>query len=436
MNNNYYKWFPFKLLKRYVLVLLALSIIGPVEFGYDGLYLCVTVIYIFLFLVFTYFGMQKNANYTPSKEISASDEQGLIRIIKAITIFIFPIKVLLVISSIKVMGMPHLNNFFSSLAQVYTDMHAGTEENIYRKIDTFTTFLFYISTFMGLYWRGRLGRTNLFIVLINVVLDLFYQLAFIGTQRSIITIGVVCLTLILTSAMKKGVSIDKRKLRTASIIIALLLIVFLNILSARKSLWNNGNESYIYKSRRYNLDSPLLFWCSNDKLKYDICNLCSYFTQGFYGLSLSFQMPFKWTYGLGSTRGLNSIISQVFPFIPSMTEYTYPVRAGEVFNFDGLANWYGIFPWLASDFTFIGTLFYMGAVGWLYMRCWIQSVKHENPIAFTLLVLLNIQYIFIIANNQLFVQRGEALATVVIVVIYFICNKRYNKINKDDEKAL
>ena len=199
----------------------------------------------------------------------------------------------------------------------------------------------------------------------------------------------------------------------------------MNILGARRAMWYEGSR-YIYENKAYNFDNWLLFWCVSDSLKYNFCQLISYLTQGFYGLTLSFQVPFQWTFFLGSVRGLNSIISQIFPFIPNMVNLTYPVRAGEVFGFDGLASWYTIFPWLASDFTFLGALVYMGLVGWLYMRCWIQVIQYYNPFAFTILVLLNIQYIFLIANNQLFIQRGEALATVVLVFVYCIYNKKFN----------
>ncbi|HFR3846515.1 TPA: hypothetical protein ACHWBO_001952 [Streptococcus suis] len=264
-----------------------------------------------------------------------------------------------------------------------------------------------------------------FLIIVNISLDLFYNLYFIGTQRSIITIVVLIMTLFACNSIESDFHINKRKLKKIILTISVLLIIFINILSARKTLWASSN-SYIYMNERFDFYNPLLFWCVTDKLKYDVCNLLSYFTQGFYGLSLSFQVPFEWSYMLGSVRGLNSIISQFFPFIPNMVELTYPLRAGESFNFDGLVNWYSIFPWLASDLTFGGALLYMGVVAWLFMRCWIQSVKYDNPLAFTLLVLLVIQYVFLIANNQLFVQRGESLATVCLLFFYFIYGSKSN----------
>lgn len=419
-NKLSYKWIPFKLFRTYVLLLLILSLIGPVRYEYDYFYAFLMVLYIIAFLILTWVGMAKGSTYTPSRYGTNYKKQRLISWIKLTTIICFPIKIMLVVSSVQIMGMPDFGNVFSMLASVYTEMHQGNSfTNIYRQIDTFCTMIFYFSTFAGIYWKKKLPKQYICLIVINVILDLFYNLCFIGTQRSIVTIVVLGLTIFARNAIQKDLKIDKRKLRKIVLIAIVILAVFLNILSARKTLWNESTR-YIYANDNFILSHPLLFWCQTDKLRYDVCNLLSYFTQGFYGLSLSFQVPFEWSFMLGSVRGLNSIISQIFPFVPDMVELTYPLRAGAEFGVNGLANWYSIFPWLASDITFIGALIYMSVVAWLFMRCWIQSVEYDNPIAFTLLVLLMIQYFFLIANNQLFVQRGESLATICLLVLYIV----------------
>lgn len=428
-----YKWVPFKVVRAYVLVLLVLSLIGPVQYDYDFFYAFLMVLYIIVFLLLTWIGMAKGSTYTPHYFGTERRKQKLILWIKVATIICLPIKIMLVVSSIQIMGMPDFGNVFSMMASVYTEMHHGDSfSNIYRQIDTFCTMIFYLSTFAGGYWRKKLPKQYICIIAVNVVLDLFYNLCFIGTQRSIVTIAVLGLTIFARNAIRKDLKVDKRKLRKIALIVIAILVVFLNILSARKTLWNESTR-YVYANKNFNLSHPLLFWCQTDKLKYDICNLLSYFTQGFYGLSLAFQVPFEWSYMLGSVRGLNSIISQIFPFVPDMVELTYPLRAGAEFGVDGLASWYSIFPWLASDLTFIGALIYMAIVAWLFMRCWIQSVEYDNPIAFTLLVLLMIQYIFLIANNQLFVQRGESLATVCLLVLYFVGGGKSNFLPDKEE---
>ncbi|MDM1012203.1 hypothetical protein QTJ00_08730 [Clostridium perfringens] len=426
-----YIWLPFKVLSIYILGLLLLSVIGPVKYDYNWLYFLIMTIYLLVFLLITWIGMAISSSYKPKFYSTNKKEKRLIKILKVSILITLLIKIMLAISSIKILGIPQISNIFSMMATIYSNLHQGEEvTNIYRQIDTFFTFIYYFSTFIAFFWKKKISNGYFFIVILNILLDLFYQVFYIGTQRSIITIVILVISLFSVRAVSNGYKVDKAKLRKVIFIILILIIFFINTLSARKQLWNTS-DAYIYAKTNFDYNNILLRPFSDDMVKYNICNLISYFTQGYYCLSLCFQVPFQWTYMIGSARGLNSIITQIFTDIPNFTYETYPVRAGLIFGHDGLANWYTIFPWLASDYTFGGALIYMGIVAMLFMRCWIQSVKYDNPIAFLMLVLLIIQYVFIIANNQLFIQRGESVATIIIFILYIICNKKYNFLCKN-----
>lgn len=417
---------PYKCLKFYVLTILILSLFGPINYGYDFIYGVFTFIYIILFLRITKFGMQLSKKYKPKKYTSLKSDKFLKRILKISLIIVLVIKIMLLLSSIKIYGLPKIDeNFFNMLAKVYTNLHhAEYKENFYRQIDTFFTFLFYFSFFIGVFWFKRISNKFRLLLLINISLDFVYQIFFIGTQRSIITFVILFLVLIVVSSINSRLNVNKKKLLKIFFLIFIAGIILLNGLSARRGMWNP--LYYRDTSNEFNLNSLWLFIFKSPRLKYDICNMISYFTQGFYGLSLSFQTKFEWTFFLGGFRGINNIVSQINPLIPDMARYSYPIRTGILFDRDGYVYWYSIFPWLASDFTFLGALIYMGVVAKLYMKCWIQTVKYKNPLAFIILVLLSIQYIFVVANNQLFVTRGESLATIILLIIYLLWNKKFN----------
>lgn len=422
-----YRWMPFRIIRAYVVVTLILSLFGPANYGYDVFFGMLTVIYIFLFLLISQFGMSRAYHYEPAWRDNTKLRNQFAAAIEIMTYITLVVKIMLVVSSVRIYGIPiiSLNSLFSSLASSYTELHHGEYyENVYRQIDTFMTFVFYISTFGGLYWRKRLKRSTVFIIAINIVLQYIYNILYIGTMRSLSTIIIFALSLVMTEAVKNNVSIDKKKLRRALIIGVVLILFIINGLSARETLWHRGAN--YWDSNKYDLNNVFLLLFRNDKTKYDIARFMDYFTQGYYGLSLTFQVPMRWTYMLGSVRGLTSIITQFLPFIPDPIDNTYPMRAAAQFGRNGLGNWFTIFPWLASDITFIGALVYMGIVAYIYMKCWIQSVKNDNPLSFVIFVILNIQYIFLVANNQLFVARGESLGTVILFILYFIYNKRLN----------
>lgn len=424
MEKEKYKWLPYKLIKIYIIVTMLLAILGPIKYEFEIFYTFFMIIYVLIFLFITRYSMQTTSNYKTDNYTTQINDRKIMIILKmSITISLI-IKIMLVISSIKIYGVPKMSNFFATFADVYSNMHHGEFiENIYRQIDTFCTFIFYFSMFVGIFWFKRIKIGYKLMLILSIILDLMYQIFYIGTQRSIITIVIVMIVIFTKSAIKKDYKIDKKKIIKLGCFLFIILIIILNVLSARKELWD---ENYYKTSNQFDLNHPTLVLFKSKKVRYDICNLISYFTQGWYGFTLALKTPFEWTYFLGGFRGINSVVSQIFTKVPNLTDFTYPVRAGKLYNFDGLACWYTIFPWLASDFTFTGALVFMGIVAKIYMKSWIQTIKYNNPIAFIITVLITIQYFFIVANNQIFIQRGESIAVVILFIIYCVFGKKYN----------
>ncbi len=146
-----------------------------------------------------------------------------------------------------------------------------------------------------------------------------------------------------------------------------------------------------------------------------------YLTHGYYGLANALQLPFVWTYGLGSSRALGRYAHQ-FLGTPDVSQLTYPMR-NEINGQSGLDVWSTAFSWLASDFTFPGTILLMLGVGFLLLRVWRQLVIRRNPFAFVMMGQLFLGLFMIVANNQLFHTLENFIITVVIVAGYILSTR-------------
>lgn len=431
---------PYLLVLIYTTSTFALSLFGPVKYlHYTPIIKILSAIYIILFLVFTWIGMslamkddKKYNKAENDKKISTRNYRMCIRTLNIATLISLIIKVLLMVSSLILMGLPRFSTFFETLASVYTTMHRSEAiGNIFRVIDTFSTFITYFAVLGNMYLWKSSSKLRKVIVTTIIVLDLFYNLFFIGTQRSLFTYAIFIITYFLIFNAKSNTRMQVSKRIKAIAGISVLVILSMNILYARKQFWNSDFSIISFSSGiSYDFNNIFIRFLPQ-QLKYNISTVVSYFTQGYYGLGLSLMSDFQWTYGTGSARGLSSILRQIFPILPDMTNYTYPIRVGLNYGFDGLVHWYTIFPWLASDLTFLGALFYMGAVGFLYMKVWIEVIRYNNIISFTILALLNIQYLFIVANNQLFVTRGESLATIILFLTWLFLRKNFNWVDQN-----
>jgi hypothetical protein len=153
--------------------------------------------------------------------------------------------------------------------------------------------------------------------------------------------------------------------------------------------------------------------------------LTGYLSSGYYGLSLCFKLPFEWTYGIGNSYFMSKLISLVFN-TSEIYENTYLNRMSEEFGRDGLRTWNTVFPWLASDFTFLGTLLIFIFVGYFWQTAWLEIVKYRNPVSILLFSILSLGLVFVPANNQLFNSIDTFISTTSTILFWLIFHKKYN----------
>lgn len=144
--------------------------------------------------------------------------------------------------------------------------------------------------------------------------------------------------------------------------------------------------------------------------------LRDYGTQGYRGLAYSLEMPFEWTYGVGSMRSLSSYLPQ-YAGLADPYERTYPVRVEESYAWSATEKWTTVYPWLASDLTFPGALVILGLLGWSLARAWQSFRVRSDAWSLVSLVVLAVFFLFAPANNQLFNDRYSAIGILMLLAI-------------------
>ena len=87
-------------------------------------------------------------------------------------------------------------------------------------------------------------------------------------------------------------------------------------------------------------------------------------------------------------------------------EMPYPIRNGED-GWDGMVQWSTIYPWIASDVSFPGTLLVVFMIGYVFALSWIDTLNDSNPYAVAVFAQFLIMLFYFPANNQV-MQSGEA----------------------------
>ena len=97
-----------------------------------------------------------------------------------------------------------------------------------------------------------------------------------------------------------------------------------------------------------------------------------YLSQGYIGLAQCLDEPFQWTYGVGNSMAAMGYLEQYGGVSVRDSQYVYRVTSGHgCFPF---RYWLTVFPWIASDVTFWGCFLVMFLIGYLFAKCWLESI--------------------------------------------------------------
>lgn len=422
-------YIPLKLTILYVAITFLLSVIGPVTYlKYDYKY---WLVFMYLFAVFAFMALGYNVGLRSNRVTrfiivkKTKKEKGWKSAYKLIKISIIVALLSLILEVLYLYASGSFHISLSSLGDNYfQDIDGSSGIMVFR----FATDFFRVSCCtMGFFYFKRLKKKYRLGVILVALLILSVALFGYGQQKSIGDLFIYLAVALFTNSIK---SVAKLSSRTKKIIIIggiTVLFALAFIQSQRYKMIGVTASNYASRSTGeigYNTDS-IIFKIFGDDIGFGLSViLTSYLSMGYYGLSLCMQMPFKWTYGVGSSRALTKLLEKIG--ILGIDSRTYLGRLGSTYGRDGLASWNTIFPWLASDMTYLGVIFYFFFVGYVMGKSWKEVLERDNPISYMMFAILMLMVCFVPANNQLFHSYGSFVSTICILFLWFFSRGNYN----------
>jgi hypothetical protein len=153
-----------------------------------------------------------------------------------------------------------------------------------------------------------------------------------------------------------------------------------------------------------------------------------YLGQGYQALALSFDLEHPLTWGFGNSmflaRNADRVLGTDFFVSQSLPGVLEAETGWSMFHL-----WHSIYPWIASDVGFLGTIAVMGILGYLLARAWINTIATLDPLWGSLLYLLLILFFYIPGNNQL-MQSGETASAFIILLGLISLRALYRKFGR------
>lgn len=431
----------------YLLSSLLLYFIGPFQWVTKRLLLfCVyNILYIFSF----YFGFRAGTFSKSAIRIQWTENhhRKLMRYLVPLTAANCLITLINMIRRFGMSGF-NLSLFFSRIMLGFSNSGQGYFEAItalegMRGADLLGGSLFTLINLIWQFWdfnillldiyyfkRGSLLHKILSIISISEIIIYYLSIGTnIGIFRILIAISVIFLMKTLKLEVEKGVSREsygkskKRKRKTRIlIIISVCMVVFYFI----KTMEGRAGGVYIWRFDTYNVGGiylnrdSILFKIFPQFFYMPIIMISSYLTQGYYGFARSLELPWKPTYGLGSSMGVVDMLTRYGIDIDSLT---YQKRVEEMFHWNSRNQWASMYTWIANDVGFFGVAVVMLIIGYFFSIVIRDCLQSENPYAYCLAVFFFIMVFFIPCNNQI-VQTTYMLFALLYAVFHWLTSTR------------
>ena len=151
-----------------------------------------------------------------------------------------------------------------------------------------------------------------------------------------------------------------------------------------------------------------------------------YLTHGYYSLYLSLDEPFVPMFGVGNSTFLYRQAARITGNA-GILDLPYPVRI-EKYGWDSQLLWSSIYPWIASDVSFPGTIIVVFLIGRLFALSWLDTLQGDNPFAVAMFSIFLIVLFYFPANNQMLSSGEGCTALVGILILWWRSRRRVSSL--------
>ena len=424
MDGRINKFLLWKVFLTYILVTLICYLFGPIKYSQDYPLKSTVFMICFLLVARFFYALGCRVKINPQRRIKFGSKftfkLNTEKFVSFCLVFSFVLCGMLLLENIVQLGFSFSGNFFEQMALTYTDTKSANTISSY--IVEYFGWTKTVTLVGGMYYFKKLSKKEKCFLIGTIVFTVLYVIMYVGSQKQIIDIMIYVLVGTYLRSLKNGNRTTdklKRNIKYAAVITILVLIVG-NVIVERFNLWSDRyNSAALISTGQIDFDH-ILFSALPFPVAFAITQFISYVSQGYRGLSLCLSIPFKWAYGMGSSFRFMRDFSRWTGISQSVLEVSYPVRMQSQFGVNAYAYWHTIFPWVASDFTWVGAIIVVCVFIFYWAKAWNEFIQYETLPSILVVAHLSIMMLYIPCNNQLFQTRESIVTTFFVLIFWFV----------------
>lgn len=421
------------LLHKYILFIVAsiyFHIFGPWVYIGENVWILMAFMLIFI-LVITYgyrLGLKKEVTISPHHSIA---NQTLFRLFSLSLLLAILIKGLVFAANATSPGGSPFSSSAFSVGRIYAEAISRARgmvgTSLIVQIETLCGFFSQMAIIGGFYYYARL-KTLLRAIFIALLIIIFTNaLLFRGTQIAFGSILIYAFSVMTIISMRKDRTIVDKKIILMG---AAALLLFAWFQASRLDAYGVSFENFPLNPLIKINKEHWIFAIFGTSFGFVLAIMAQYFCMGYFGLSQCLQLDFVWTYGLGNSMAISSYANQYFG-VAEQLQNSYPLRLEAINGWPALMYWQTIFPWLAGDFTWAGTLLIFGGLAYIYAISIKEAIYHDNFLSMMVVTNLNVMWLFVPANNQLMQTRESAITVLILMFLWLCSHRRFNRPTSD-----
>ena len=213
---------------------------------------------------------------------------------------------------------------------------------------------------------------------------------------------------------------SKRILGAATIVaLALFFLYFAATMNTRPSGIVIGFDSGTGAYAEYD---HLMVRNLSPRTKVGVLGVVSYLSQGYYALYLSLEKPFVPMFGVGHSMFVTRQAARITG-IDELKSRSYPDRIMIEDDWNSYGRYTTIYPWIASDVSFPGTILVVFLIGRLLAFSWLDTLRGINPFAVVMFAQF-VMMLFAFVTVNWIVNAGEGFSAFWGILLLWLFTRR------------
>jgi hypothetical protein len=413
LSNKIKLYFPILLLITWLGFTILVFIFGPWKYNLIDPF----VFYSYLFLVHLalFLGYSKGLQSTPAV-LSIKIEYDRFVNMSILVSFLY-----LIIKTLLTRG-GDLANFFNTFRNAsYTYITSSYRYvNIFSYLDIIFKPISIIAITNAIFNHGKLKRSYKYMIYILILITIFSSIGS-ATRSSIVQIFVFCLAALMLGIYNKTVILTK--VQRALILVSILsfLVGFLMY----SNLLVNTREG-ITTVNRLTGDPPrenyYLYKITPPDLHPFIDGTSFYLSHSYYQLNRALFLPYKGLgFGLSNSYFIIRNIERISGW-NGLRDISYGLRLDDEVGAGYGLYWSTFYTWIASDFTFPGTILVVFFIGLMFSLALKDALLTNNPFSVTSFCTIFYVIFHFVFNNPL--QDGAGITTCFVIPLIWLITRK------------